>query len=147
MASPYDTAALLNLAVPSHVVDEDDVLRVRAYVTYQAIWDNLPTAFTVLLRASDDPLARRYVPVIRDIIESTNRYLAQDMETVWTPLPGNTIPDDAMIEWHARFDAFMTREEVGIKLLSLKRWLLIKGDAILHVTGDPSKAEGQRIRI
>jgi hypothetical protein len=146
-ASPYDTATPLKVTVPAYVTDEDDVLRVRAYTTYTAIWDNLPEAFSALLRAGDDPLARRYVPVVRDIIEATNRYLGQDMETVWTPIPGNTVSDPDMVEWTARFNAFWAREEVGIKFLSSKRWMLIKGDTVLHVTADPSKPEGSRVRL
>jgi hypothetical protein len=146
-ASPYDTATPLKATVPAYITDADDTLRIRAYVTYQSIWDNLPTAFDALLRAGDDPLARRYVPTVREIIEATNRYLAQDMETVWTPIPGNTVSDQDMAEWTARFNAFWAREEVGIKFLSSKRWMLIKGDTILHITADPSKAEGERVRI
>ena len=146
-ASPYDTATPLKATVPGYVTDEDDILRVRAYVTYTNIWDNLPDAFAELLRASDDPLARRYVPVVRDIIEATNRYLGQDMETVWTPIPGNTVDQNSMDEWTARFNSFWAREEVGIKFLSSKRWMLIKGDTVLHITGDPSKPEGSRVRL
>lgn len=146
-ASPYDTATPLKAAVPVHVTDPDDTLRIRAYVTYTNIWDNLPTAFDALLRESDDPISRRYVPTVREIIEATNRYLAQDMETVWTPIPGNNVDQGAMDEWTARFASFWAREEVGIKFLSSKRWMLIKGDTIIHITADPSKAEGERVRI
>src|SRR3954452_19763748 len=128
IASPYDTATPLKAAVPAHVTNVDDTLRIRAYVTYTNIWDNLPTAFDALLRQNDDPLARRYVPTVREIIEATNRYLAQDMETVWTPIPGNTVDQGALDEWSARFGGFWAREEVGIKFLSSKRWMLIKGD-------------------
>lgn len=146
-ASSYTTAAMLNRPVPPYVTDEDDALRVRAYGTYEDIWNNVPDAFAALLRQGDDPLARRYVPVVRDIIEATNRYLAQEMETVWTPLPGNTIPDEQMAEWTAFLTAFWAREEMAIKLLSAKRWMLIKGDGLLHVSADPSKPEGSRISI
>lgn len=147
VSSPYDTATVLNIAVPSHVTDEEDIPRIRAYVTYQSIWDNIASAFNTLLRASDDPISRRYIPLVRELIEAINRYLGQDMEIVWTPIPGNTIPDDAMGEWNARWAAFWAREEMGIKFLSAKRWMLIKGDSILHITADPAKPEGARISI
>lgn len=146
-ASPYATAAMLGRPVPGHVTDEEDVERVRAYGTYEDVWNNVPEAFAALLREGDDPLARRYVPVVRDIIEATNRYLAQDMETVWTPLPGNEINDEQMSEWRAFLDAFWAREEVEIKLMSYKRWMLIKGDSLLHVSADSSKAEGTRVSL
>lgn len=146
-ASPYETAAPLERSAPGYVTAEDDIARVRAYATYEDIWNNVPTAFEALLRAGDDPLARRYVPVVRDIIEATNRYLAQDMETVWEPLPGATVTEEQMTEWRARLASFWAREEVGIKFLSNKRWTLIKGDGILHLTADSSKPEGQRVRL
>jgi hypothetical protein len=146
-ASPYDTATPLKAAVPSYVTDPDDILRVRSYVTYANIWDNLPTAFDALLREGDDPISRRNVPTVREIIEATNRYLAQDMQTVWTPIPGATVDQVAMDEWKARFGSFWAREEVDIKFLSSKRWMLIKGDTVLHITADPSKAEGERVRL
>jgi hypothetical protein len=146
--SAYKTTADLKRPVPSHVTNKDDVERIRAYGTYEDIWNNVPEAFAELLRKEDDPIARRYVPLVREIIESTNRYLAQDMETIWETLPGATDPsDDQMKEWRGRLAAFWAREEVGIKFLSSKRWLLIKGDGLMHLTGDPSKAEGSRVRL
>lgn len=145
--SRYATATQLKQTVPAYVTDADDQDRVRAYVTYQQIWDNVPDAFKALLREGDDPLARRYIPLVRDIIESVNRYLAVDMEMVWTATPGNTVTDDQMAEWNSRLDAFWAREEMGIKFLSSKRWMLIKGDAVLHITADASKAEGARVSI
>lgn len=146
--SPYATATALNRPAPTYVTELDDVERVRAYGTYEDIWNNVPEAFAELLRAEDDPLARRYVPVVREILEATNRYLAQDFETSWTPIPGAPVPtDDQMNEWRARLDAFWAREEVGIKFMSNKRWLLIKGDSLIHITADPLKPEGARVRL
>lgn len=145
--SPYETAVPLKRPVPGYVTDDDDVLRIRAYVTYDDIWNNVPEAFDALLRSEDDPLARRYIPAVRDLIEATNRYLAQDMETTWTPIPGNTVTDEQMLTWRSQLDSFWAREEVGIKILSSKRTMLVKGDMLLHVTADSSKEEGKRVRL
>ena len=145
--SPYATALMLNRPAPSHVSDPEDVQRIRAYSTYEDVWNNVPDAFAALLRAEDDPLARRYVPLVREILESTNRYLAIGMETSWTPLPAMTVTDEQMGEWRGRLDAFWAREEVGIKFLSSKRWMLIQGDCILHLTADSNKLEGSRVRL
>lgn len=145
--SPYTTATALKRPVPAYVTNPDDIERVQAYGTYADIWNNVPEAFAALLRASDDPLARRYVPVVREILEATNRYLAQSMETTWLANPGVTIAQEQMDEWQAVLAAFWAREEVAIKFLSLKRWLLIRGDALIHITGDLSKPEGTRIRL
>lgn len=145
--SPYATVEPLKRPVPSHVTKPEDIQRIRAYVTYEDIWNNIPEAFQELLRAGDDPLARRYVPIVREILEATNRYLAVSMDTTWTPNPGVTIADEQIAEWRGRLDAFWAREELDIKFMSYKRWLLIKGDALLHVTGDMSKEEGKRVRV
>jgi hypothetical protein len=146
--SPYSTATALGRPVPSYVTDPEDIERVRAYGTYEDIWNNVPEAFALLLRAEDDPLARRYVPVVREILEATNRYLAQDMETTWTPIPGFPAPSDQdMLDFRGRLDGFWAREEIGIKFLSSKRWLLIKGDGLLHITADPSKPDGSKVRL
>lgn len=145
--SRYSTVQPLNRPVPGHITAEEDIDRVRAYSTYEEIWDNVPEVFAEILRAEDDPLARRYIPFVREMIEAVNRYLAQDMETVWTALPGNTIDDATMEEWKGRLDSFWKREEVGIKFLSSKRWMLIKGDSLIHITADMAKAEGSRVRL
>lgn len=145
--SPYATALTLDPKALAHVTNPEDSERVRAYSAYEDIWNNVPTAFAALLRAEDDPLARRYVPAVREIIEATNRYLAIGMETVWTPLPGVTVTDEQMADWRARLAAFWAREEVAIKFMSSKRWILIKGDGLLHLTADPSKPEGSRVRL
>lgn len=146
-SSPYSTVTPLGRPVPSHITDEDDQDRVRAYTTYEDIWNNVPEAFAALLRDSDDPISRRYLPVVRDIVEAVNRYLAVDMETTWLPIPGNTVSDEQVLEWKSRLDAFWAREEVAIKMMSSKRWTLIKGDSILHIHADATKAEGSRVSI
>lgn len=145
--SPYATVVPLKRPVPTYVTNPEDQDRVRAYTTYEDIWNNVPEAFAELLRASDDPISRRYIPAVREIVEAVNRYLGQDMETVWTPIPGATVTDEQMAEWRGRLDSFWAREEVGIKFMSSKRWLLIKGDGLLHLTADPSKEEGSRVRL
>jgi hypothetical protein len=146
--SPYQTALALGRPKPTHVTDGVyDLDRCTAYATYEDIWNNVPEAFAALLRASDDPLARRYIPMVRGLIESVNRYLAQDPETVWTPVAGAGIDQGTMDEFSARIDATLTREEFAIKFLALKRWMLIKGDGILMWSADPSKDEGTRLRL
>jgi hypothetical protein len=146
--SPYTTALALNRPAPTHVrPGVHDADRVRSYYTYQDIWNNVPTAFSALLRAGDDPLARRYLPVIRSFVESTNRYLAQDMETGWTPIAGATVSDEEMAQWQQFLGDFWAREEVSIKFLSMKRWWLIKGDALLMISADAGKLPGSRLRL
>lgn len=145
---PYRTAALLGRPGPNYVnTDSPDFLRIQAYFTYDDIYTNVPEAFEVLLRTEDDQLSRRYVPAARTIIEGTNRYFAQGMEWVWTPQPGTEVNEEQQSLYLAQINALFDREELAAKLLSFKRWGLIKGDALLHVTADMSKPEGSRIRI
>lgn len=145
--SPYTTALALKRPSPTWVVPGADNDRLTAYATYEDMWNNVPSAYAELLRTGDDEKARRYVPAIRGLIESTNRYLAQGLDTTWEPLPGATVPDDAMKEFLNRLDALFRREEFGIKFLALKRWMLIRGDGLLMLSADPSKPEGERIRV
>jgi hypothetical protein len=50
-SSPYSTVVPLARPIPSHVTDTDDQARVRAYTTYEDIWNNVPEAFTALLKS------------------------------------------------------------------------------------------------
>jgi hypothetical protein len=146
--SPYSTALALARPKPAHVLEgQFNLDRITAYSTYEDVWNNVPEALDKLMRAGDDPLARRYIPFIRSLIEATNRYLAQDLELTWTPLPGATVEQEAMDEFNGRIAAILAREEFEIKFLALKRWMLIKGDALLMLAADPSKPEGARMRI
>jgi hypothetical protein len=146
--SPYATALALGRPKPSHVLDGFwNMDRVAAYGTYEDIWNNLPETFAALLRSGDDPKARRYVPMVRSLIESVNRYLAKDPEISWMSLPGVTIAQDALDEFTGRVQTTLTREEFAIKFLALKRWWLVKGDSLLTLSADPSKPEGTRISI
>jgi hypothetical protein len=146
--SPYATALALGRPKPSHVEDGFwNVDRITAYGTYEDIWNNLPEAFAALLRSSDDPKSRRYIPVVRALIEGVNRYLAKDPEISWTQIPGATVDQAALDEFSGRVQSTLTREEFDIKFLALKRWWLVKGDSLLMLSADPSKDEGTRMRI
>jgi hypothetical protein len=147
--SPYTTALALKRPAPSHVLPGVyNADRIQAYATYEDMWNNVPEAFATLLRNGDDPKSRRYVPLIRSLIEATNRYLAVDFDTAWTTIPGASDPsDDQMKEFLGRLGSLWAREEVEVKFLSNKRWAMIKGDGLLHITADPAKAEGTRIRL
>ena len=146
--SPYATALALGRPKPSHVSDGFwNIDRVTAYGTYEDIWNNIPAAFAALLRAGDDPKSRRYIPVVRGLIEGVNRYLAKDPEVSWTALPGATIDQASLDEFSGLVQTTLTREEFDIKFSGLKRWWLVKGDACLMISADPSKPEGTRLRI
>jgi hypothetical protein len=162
-ASSYDTVA--DFAKPfSELLPqsaEEDRLRLRAYDTYSDLYGNDPKLFEPVMSVdSDNELFRRLSPVARSIVEATNRYLCRDMEWIGTqvdpgtglePGQGSTATGAGTGETvalaMAQFKRLFDREEFGAKFLSLKRWMLVRGDAMLHLTADPSKAEGTKISI
>lgn len=145
--SPYMTAKALARPAPNFTPNKLDAERVQAYFTYTDIFTNVAEAFAAMLRAGDDELARRYIPAARSIIEATNRYLAKDL--AWVPeVPTTvTLSDDVRNQMINMLDDLFKREEFNAKFLALKRWFLIKGDALLHISVDPSKAQFTRLRI
>lgn len=152
--SPYSTALKLERPKPTHIKNLLDADRVAAYWTYQDIFYNVEEAFEAVMRDDEgNEIARRYVPSARSIVEAVNRYLARDV--MFTPealvsLPDGTTanPDPAaLVTVMKLLGDLVKREEVMSKFLSLKRWMLIRGDACWHVLADDTKPEGTRIRI
>jgi hypothetical protein len=148
--SPYQTAVDLGLTAPTFINTKqtEDLLRVQAYYTYAEMFNNNQVAFSKLLRDDGDDLSRRYVPGSRTIVEATNNYLAKDPSWSWVLSDtGAPAPDPDRLVPQAAVDTLFRREEFAAKFGSLKRWMLIKGDALLHITADPFKPEGTRLRI
>lgn len=145
--SPYQTAVTLGRPAPNFTPNKNDIDRVRAYYTYSDIYTNVPEAFAALLRSEDDPKSRRYIPTARAIVEATNRFLGQGLEWAATIPADVTLSDEDRDIQMDNLDKLFTREEFTAKFLALKRWMLIKGDGLLHISADPLKAEGTRIRI
>lgn len=152
--SPYQTALKLGRPKPDHVTNLTDQERVTAYWTYWDIFRNVEEAFAVVMRDDEgDEVSRRYVPSARTIIEATNRYLAKN--PAFVPQSLATLPDGSTVEPDAATVAqimkfigdFVKREEVHIKIMSLKRWMLIRGDAVFHLLADDTKPEGTRLRL
>jgi len=152
--SPYQTALDLKRTKPDWVPNEEDRDRVQAYNTYWDVYQNVAEAFKVVLRDdTGDEISRRFIPAARTIIEATNRYLAKNPTVTPRPLTVNpdgteVQPDEAAtIDLMGRVNSFFEREEFFTKFSSMKRWMLIRGDGLLHVTANDQKEEGQRLRI
>ena len=152
--SPYNTALKLGRPRPIYVVNELDADRVTAYNTYEDIFHNVEEAFIAVLRNDDgDELSRRFIPAARMIIEATNRYLAKDPTITPTPVvinpDGSELAADqaTLLQLMKLWGDLAKREEFWTKFMTLKRWLLIRGDALLHVTADDTKPEGTRISV
>ena len=148
--SPYQTAVDLGLTAPTFLNNKqaEDVARVQAYYTYADIFNNTQNAFSSMLRDDGDAVSRRFVAGARTIVEATNNYLAKDPKWSWVLSDTGDVADEATrLVPMAAIDSLFRREEFNAKFGSVKRWTLIKGDGLLHVTADPLKPEGARLRI
>lgn len=152
--SPYKTALKLSRPAPSYVVANEDKDRVTAYGTYDDIYHNVEEAFKAILRDDEgDEKSRRLIAQGRTVIDATDRYLAKNPAITPQPLvvnpDGSTIEADeaTLLQVMKVWNDFATREEFFVKLMSLKKWMLIRGDGLLHIMGDDTKPEGSRLRI
>jgi Phage portal protein, SPP1 Gp6-like len=153
--SPYETAIALQRPVPGHITAQADKDRVTAYWTYDDIYNNVTDAFVRILRDdSGDEISRRLVPAARTIIEATNRYLGKDITI--TPLPlsvdpltgAEVAPNETAVQLLMNaINNFLARERFFSKFISLKRWMLVRGDAVFHLMADDTKPEGTRLRL
>lgn len=159
-ASPYITALAFGRAKPTHITEDavEDLNRVTAYETYEDIFHNVPDIFKVTVKVdAGNEILQRFVPSARSIVEACNRYLCKDLQ--WKAKPadaatavdpsgaGTSGGDEAVGEALSLLEALFVREEFGPKFLSMKRWMLIRGDGMFHLTADPLKPEGTRLRI
>jgi hypothetical protein len=137
----------LERPLPTWVTDVNDKLRVAAYDGYDDMYRNVPGTFRVVMRGDeeDNPI---YIPSARRIVEATNRFLAKDWNwSVMSVSPDAQAGEAGRLEIELALDALMTREEVPSKFYGLKRTLLKKGDALLHITANFARAPGFRLRI
>lgn len=141
--TPYSTIETMFGPRPTWITDDLDVMRIQAYQTYEQIYWNVPDIFQVSLRGSNElPI---YVPSGRTIVDTTNRYTGASFGFALSTRAGGTSPDVA--EATATLMDFMRREKFKSKFGGNKRYGLMRGDALWHLTADEDKAEGSRISI
>lgn len=135
----YVNARPLLGALPAHVTG-DDAERLGAYQLYEEIYWNVPETFKVVQRGTDDdPI---YIPSARMLVEATNRFFGIGFDH---KLVGGSDSDRQIVG-----DALRTlfkRERFFSKFNSLKRFSLVRGDAIWYIVADPTAAPGKRISI
>ena len=116
-----------------------------SYELYERIYWNVPETFKLVSRSTEDkPI---YVPSGKIIVETTNRYTAPGFGFNVLPLSGFAVGQDVVVQAHAFFDAFVTREKFRSKFAGNKRYGLIRGDWLWHVVADGSKPQGSRVAI
>lgn len=120
-----------------------DQQRIQAYNLYEQFYWSHPETFKLLQRGEDQsPI---YLPASRKIIEATNRFLAVDFDYVVETGAGGTASDIQIVD--DAFKNLFKRERFFTKFISQKRFGLIRGDAIWHITADDTKPLGSRISI
>lgn len=120
----------------------DDQDRVRAYILYERLYWNVPNTMITVQRGEDaQPV---YLPSARKIVEACNRFLEVGWDYSVDTTAGNT-SDQTTVD--ALFKTLFKRECVYAKHARQKRYGLIRGDHVWHVTADDTLPAGQRISI
>lgn len=139
--SPYSTVKPYFATLPSWVPPADQE-RIAAYQTYEEIYWNVPESFKLVLRGTENKAI--YIPSGKIIVETANRYIGKALKWRPDPLLGTT-SDQANIM--AAFNNLFAREAFASKYNANKRFGLIRGDWVFHVTGDDTKLQGERISL
>lgn len=142
--TPYSTVSPLFGAKPSWIPDELDQQRIMAYQTYEELYWNVPNSLKLVPRGSNDQPV--YIPSAMTIVDTTNRYTAPDFDVSVTVRGGGTDTPDVVAARMAIQD-LMARERFRAKFYGAKRYGIMRGDWIWHITANPLKAQGSRISI
>jgi hypothetical protein len=143
--TPYSTVApLFGGDKPTWIPDELEQARVQAYDAYERMYWSAPDTFAVNMRGSNDlPI---YVPTGRVIVDTINRYTAPGFGVSMRNRAGPEDTEDVLAARLAVSD-LMARERFKAKFNGAKRYGLIKGDSVWHITADETKAPGTRITL
>lgn len=152
MTSPMDIATQFSSAKPFFSKKPDanlagspeDAQRIQAYRLYEDIFHNRPETFSVTMRGEDEDSTPIYLPSGKKHIEAVNRFLAVDFNYTMDPSRGT--PADRG-EAKRLMDNLFKRERFFAKFASQRRYGLVRGDALWHITADENKEEGKRISI
>lgn len=142
--TPYTTAAAFFGQKPSWIPDALDQERIQSYQLYEEIYWNVPDIFKISLRGANNlPL---YIPTGRTIVDTTNRYYGTDFRVTVADATSGADSPDAVAATMAVRD-FMKREKFRSKYNGYKRYGLMHGDAVWHLTADENKPVGFRLSL
>lgn len=122
----------------------DDNIRVRAYRLYEDMYFNRPETFKVTMRGDGTDSTPIYIPSAKKMVDATSRFLGKDFNYVVDP--GRGTPQ-GNAETDRILGNLFRRERIYAKWATNKRFGLIRGDALWHITADDTKLPGQRISI
>jgi hypothetical protein len=138
--TPYTTAAPYFGVKPSWIPDPLDQARIQAYDAYERMYWNAPNTFKISLRGTNNqPI---YVPSARTIVDTTARYVGAGFSVVVTG--GNA---DAVAAAQLALADLIKRERFRSKFIGAKKYGLIQGDWLWHITADPVATLGKRITM
>jgi hypothetical protein len=134
--TPYSTVVPFATTLPGWV-PAAEAERILSYQIYEEIYWNHPETFKLMLRGTDSrPI---YIPSGRIIVDAICRYTAKKFSL-------NIAGTDAQVATDA-FNALFARERFVSKLASAKKFGMIRGDWLFHVTADDTKLAGSRISL
>lgn len=143
--TPYSSAKPYFAAGAPAGVPEYDALRLQSYELYEQMYWNHPETYKIVIRGEEQqPI---YLPNAREIVEATNRFLA----TEWTYAIGGTGGASGTGGTKDALDLLLqntfAREKVYTKFATQRRYGLIRGDAVWHITADDTKEQGKRVSL
>lgn len=139
--TPYSTIVPFVTTMPSWVRPQDQE-RIASYQVYEEIYWNVPESFKLVLRGTENkPI---YIPSARTIVETAHRYVGTKLKWLPDPALGTTSDQENMM---GAFNNLFAREAFQSKYNANKRFGLIRGDWLFHVTADDTKEQGSRISI
>lgn len=138
--TPYTTASEYFGQKPTWVPDSLDQARLQSYQAYEEMYWNAPDTFKISLRGTNNlPI---YVPSARTIVDTTDRYVGTGFSVVIS----GTSTADVQAAQLAIAD-LMKRERFMSRFSGAKLYGGIQGDWVWHVTADPLKEVGSRLRL
>lgn len=143
--TPYSTGAALFGQKPSWIPGELDQLRIQSYQLYEEIYWNVPDIFQLTARGTNDKAI--YIPTARTIIDTTHRYTAPGFDFLAQPRETGAAISQDVVAARLVLSDWMARERFRSKFNGAKRYGLIRGDWIWHLTADIRKPLGRRISI
>lgn len=128
--------------------NNDDRLRLKAYELYEDMYHNRPEHIRITLRGGededDDDSIEIYLPSAKKCVQAVNRFLGINYKVV----PDPSVEQGAnTVAVGTALDKLFKREKMPTKFAQFKRYGLMKGDSLLHITGDKTKRPGNRICI
>lgn len=142
--TPYTTGAPLFGTKPSWIPDPLDQQRIQSYQLYEEMYWNAPDIYKLTQRGTNElPI---YIPKPRVIVDTTHRFTASDFRVITKNALGKGQTPDVVAAQLALGD-LMTRERFRSKFNGNKRYGLMRGDWIWHITGDETKPLGRRLSV